>query len=443
MLSRILHFFAVRIVEGGVRGGFGENQELNSVAVSVRFVPMSRDAKLAQQWKVAQRLYGGVGNFMMACMLSADTPEDITRELVEAAGVHNDLPEDITRDSDLWEVAHRRFESVDAFRRACILNLNSPDMILGDNAQHSPGSARPCLEKPRCMYENTVHVNFIELSADHRLEPEEFRVLLENVQGVRQVTLHDKSKADQGNLGAQDPKHRTPRREHYRAHNFMVFSTLFPNDCRGMEFELTESLHMKRACYKVQGTLDRSLEAWRILRTAVSGKQLHSNIVSKFEEELKVLTNASMDKPTVFSNSHETAASMQPPPQTPTLVELQSRNDALGCAGSSSSGVGLQPGSTSSSANQQVHRPLSSPASKKTLASSLPQVLHGYRNGEKIRIQVTSALEILSASTRTIMHMEEILKRPGASVLESIFSAANKEKKIDPHTPVQNIAVID
>ena len=299
------------------------------------------------------------------------------------------------------------------------------------------------IQKARYMYEKTVHANFIELSADHRLDPEEFRVLLENVQGVRQVTLHDKSKADQGNLGAQDPKHRTPRREHYRAHNFMVFSTLFPNDCRGMEFELTESLHMKRACYKVQGTLDRSLEAWRILRTAVSGKQLHSNIVIKFEEELKVLTNASMDKPTVFSNSHETAASMQPPPQTPTLVELQSRNDALGCAGSSSSGVGLQPGSASSSADQQVHRPLSSPASKKTLASSLLQVLDGYRNDEKNVIQVASALKLLSASTLTIIRMEEILRRPGGGVLEPIFRAAIEAQDLDHLTAVQMIAVLN
>ena len=116
------------------------------------------------------------------------------------------------------------------------------------------------IEKARYMYENTVHANFIELSADHRLEPEEFRVLLENVQGVREVTLHGKSKAEQGNLGAQDPTRRTPRRGHYQAHNFMVFSTLFPNDCRGMEFELTESLHMRNprfpltisACYKIQ-----------------------------------------------------------------------------------------------------------------------------------------------------------------------------------------------
>jgi len=27
---------------------------------------------------------------------------------------------------------------------ACILNLDSPDVILGDNAQHGPGAARPC-----------------------------------------------------------------------------------------------------------------------------------------------------------------------------------------------------------------------------------------------------------------------------------------------------------
>ena len=52
--------------------------------------------------------------------------------------------EDRREDADLWKVAHRRFETVDAFMRACILNLDSPDVILGDNAQHGPGSARPC-----------------------------------------------------------------------------------------------------------------------------------------------------------------------------------------------------------------------------------------------------------------------------------------------------------
>ena len=315
------------------------------------------------------------------------------------------------------------------------------------------------IEKARYMYEKTVHANFIELSADHRLEPEHFRVLLASVQGVKAVTLHDKSKEEQGNPGAQDPENRAPRKGHYQAQNFMVFSTLYPNDCRGIEFELTESQHFKKsgypltisACYKAQGSLQKSLEAWRILRAAVSGKELDSNVVSKFDEELKAFISASIESPTVFSFSSkqlgepqegnsvskylaasaEISGSRQASPQTATLVVLQRRNAALGCVGSSSPGVSLQPGSASSSAHQQVHRPLSSPASKKTLASSLPQVLDGYRNDEKIRIQVASALEILSASTLTIIRMEEILERPGAIVLEPIFRFAIDQQERD------------
>ena len=245
------------------------------------------------------------------------------------------------------------------------------------------------IQKARYMYEKTVHANFIELSANHRLEPEEFCELLENVQGVKAVTLHDKSKEEQGNPGAQDPKNRTPRLGHYQAHNFMVFSTLFPGDCRGMEFELTESLHMRNprfpltisACYKIQATLHRSLEAWRILRAAVSGKELDSNVVSKFEEELKAFISASIEKPTVFSVSSkrlwepqegnsvskylaasaEISGSRQASPQTATLLVLQRRNAALGCVGSSSPGVSLEPGSASPSTHQQPHRPLSNP----------------------------------------------------------------------------------
>ena len=115
------------------------------------------------------------------------------------------------------------------------------------------------------------------------------------------MALHAQSKADQNNPGAQDPKNRKPRQGHYQGRTFMVFSELYPTDCHGMEFQLTESLHSKdlsrpltiSACYKMQGNLEKSLEAWRILRAAVSGKELDSNIVSKFEEELKALMRGS------------------------------------------------------------------------------------------------------------------------------------------------------
>ena len=38
--------------------------------------------------------------------------------------------EDRREDADLWKVAHRRFETVDAFARACILNLDSPRCVI-------------------------------------------------------------------------------------------------------------------------------------------------------------------------------------------------------------------------------------------------------------------------------------------------------------------------
>ena len=123
------------------------------------------------------------------------------------------------------------------------------------------------------------------------------------------------------------------------------------------------------------------MEAWRILRAAVSGKELDSNVVSKFEEELKAFISASIENPTVFSVSSkqlwepqegnsvskylaasaEISGSRQASPQTATLVVLQRRDAALGCVGSSSPGVSLQPGSASSSTHQQPHRPLSNP----------------------------------------------------------------------------------
>ena len=97
------------------------------------------------------------------------------------------------------------------------------------------------------------------------------------------------------------------------------------------------------------------------------------------EEELKAFISASIENPTVFSVSSkqlwepqegnsvskylaasaEISGSRQASPQTATLVVLQRRNAALGCVGSSSPGVSLQPGSASSSTHQQPHRSLS------------------------------------------------------------------------------------
>ena len=67
-----------------------------------------------------------------------------------------------------------------------------------------------------------------------------------------------------------------------------------------MEFELTENKHSKdkkkpltiSACYKTQPNRFRALEAWRILRTAVAGKELDSRIVAKVDFELRQLAGA-------------------------------------------------------------------------------------------------------------------------------------------------------
>ena len=68
--------------------------------------------------------------------MNTNTPGDITRELVERAEGWNDLPgwaveagAPEAQDADLWKEAQRRFESVDAFMRACILNPDSPAHI--------------------------------------------------------------------------------------------------------------------------------------------------------------------------------------------------------------------------------------------------------------------------------------------------------------------------
>jgi hypothetical protein len=370
------------------------------------------------------------------------------------------------------------------------------------------------MEKARYMYEKTIHANFIELSAKHQLEPEEFRTLLSNVHGVRDVALHPTSKEEQNNPGAQDPKNRVRRQGHYQAQNLMVFSKLYPRDVYGMEFELTESKHCKNpnlpltisACYKEQGDNERALEAWRILRAAVSGKELDVRIVVRFEEELKKAFNASVEDREFTRgtrNTHSTTSFSSFQGQTwikvsqnlaqnsnrivpkaaiqkPGLRAMIARNAAMnGITVENHSMSNIEPGSASSSSQQQSLPiapepgsvrsstlpnhvdtvPASSsselealpnnvdtvpaPVTKKMVASSLPQELDRYRQEEKVRIQVKAALLMLSGSTRTIIRMEEILARPGACVLEPIFRFALEQQEEERLTAVEMIAVLD
>ena len=114
-----------------------------------------------------------------------------------------------------------------------------------DFAQALPGDYRGSRRgKARYSYPNTTLANFIELAEDATMEPAEFREMLRQVKGVTAVELHKSSKDAQGNFGAQNPNARERRKGHYQAHNFIVFSKLFPGE-KGMEFELTERLQGK------------------------------------------------------------------------------------------------------------------------------------------------------------------------------------------------------
>ena len=173
------------------------------------------------------------------------------------------------------------------------------------------------LQKARYMYENTARANFIELGVEHQLSPDEFFDLLSQVTGVKTVSLSSQSKLEQNNPGAQDPNQRVRRQGHYQAQTFRVFSEVFPDDVRGMEFELTENQHSKdrslpltiSACYREQASNQRALEAWRILRAAVSGKELDERIVAKLGEELNGLFNASVEGRQIVSDSAQASNS--------------------------------------------------------------------------------------------------------------------------------------
>ena len=53
------------------------------------------------------------------------------------------------------------------------------------------------LQKARYMYANTIRANFIELGVEHQLSEDDFHALLCEVEGVRAVALHPKSKLEQ------------------------------------------------------------------------------------------------------------------------------------------------------------------------------------------------------------------------------------------------------
>jgi hypothetical protein len=138
-------------------------------------------------------------------------------------------------------------------------------------------------EKQRYSYKSSSKGAFIELNS--RLEVDAWKVLLEGVRGVDSVGPHPKgTKADQGNDG-----------DHYQATNFWVTSSIYPTV--GMEFELSRHQHSKdkrrvftvTALFKNVGSREKQLEAWRILRASVAGRELLPIFVEEFETYLRDL----------------------------------------------------------------------------------------------------------------------------------------------------------
>ena len=138
----------------------------------------------------------------------------------------------------------------------------------------------------RYIYPRTTLANFIELKFEEPpMRPAEFLELLSAVPGVLTVVPHPKSKAEQNNYG-----------DHYQERNFLVYSQMYPK--HGMEFELTKYNHENSgstisACYKTQIDRPRTMEAWRILKHSVAGREFNAQVVEKIDTELGKLAGAS------------------------------------------------------------------------------------------------------------------------------------------------------
>ena len=131
----------------------------------------------------------------------------------------------------------------------------------------------------RYIYRQTTLANFIELKSEQPpMTPEEFFALLSAVPGVLKVVPHPKSK-----LG-------------YQQHTFLVYSQAYPP--HAIEFELTTHNHVKdcstiSALYKSQRNRSQALEAWRILKHSVAGRELNADVVEIIDTELRKLAGGS------------------------------------------------------------------------------------------------------------------------------------------------------
>ena len=126
----------------------------------------------------------------------------------------------------------------------------------------------------RYIYHGTTLANFIELKSEQPpMTPAEFFGLLSAVPGVLEVVLHPQSKLEQGKRG-----------HYYQERAFLVYSRAHPQ--HGIEFELTTHNHVKNcstisALYKSQRNRSQAMEAWRILKHSVAGRELNAGVVEK------------------------------------------------------------------------------------------------------------------------------------------------------------------
>ena len=119
----------------------------------------------------------------------------------------------------------------------------------------------------RYLHRRVMLANFIELK-EPGLSQSEFHQCFEHVQGIRVCV-------DMG-------------------HHISVFSCLFPDE-KSIDFLISDKNHIRNesrpftfsACYKAQPDEMHALEAWRILRAALHGFELHEEIVDKVDVMLR------------------------------------------------------------------------------------------------------------------------------------------------------------
>ena len=145
----------------------------------------------------------------------------------------------------------------------------------------------------RYLHRHVMLANFIELK-EHGLSHTQFRQCFEHVQGIRAIA---------------------ETRSCIR-----VFPCLFPDE-KSIDFLISDKNHIRNesrpftfsACYKAQPDELHALEAWRILRAALHGFELHKKVVDKVDVMLRKAFQPGFAS---YSKSLENC-NPPPPPLTP------------------------------------------------------------------------------------------------------------------------------